>query len=238
MNFGNLKILSRASVSKAVSDMISNQVLELIINEGTKDVAFRTKCLQEDSKFDVVADQYQYVLSDSTETVENYLFPDKSGLWWNAGSAASPDWQKLSPRTLEWLDENIPNWRAASSSNPKYYAVQGENLVLHPTPDTSLTDGFWFYFIKYPSTMTAAANYPFMYGTSEMTHLACLSDSIIKYARYKMLEMMKAELEIKEDTIIAAEKVYKSEVYEKTRMLMERPDVQADRDVKFMGRRA
>ena len=158
MVFSDLKRVIVGLIPKA--NEVSNELLELAINETVRDINSRLFLLKENSKFDVAADQFLYDLSDSGETVSRFLKID-IGLWWNAGTAANTNWKKLYPRTLKYLDKNFPQWRDANSSNPLYYAKDGKYLTIYPAPDTDLTEGFWLYFIENTRNMTSKDHYPF-----------------------------------------------------------------------------
>ncbi len=179
MNLGNLRTLSRLSVPSAKKARISNSNLDMIINIVVRDVNARLRLLNQDSKFNVVADQYKYDLSSSSETVERFGKIDNLGLWWNAGSASSPDWRRLYPKTLKWLDNKFQQWRDQDSTDPLYYAKKGRYLYLYPTPDTALTDGFWLYFIEQTQTMSEDAHFPFGFD-EEISEFSILTDVIIK----------------------------------------------------------
>ena len=179
MNLGNLKILSRLSIPGAKVSRIKNTNLEIIINVVVKDINARLMLLNQDEKFNVVADQYKYNLGDSSETVTRFSKVDNLGLYWNAGSASSTDWRRLYPKTVKWLDKNFPQWRDADSGDPLYYAKKGRYIYTYPTPDTALTNGFWLYFIEQTRTMAQSTHYPFGY-TTEISEYSILTDVIIK----------------------------------------------------------
>ena len=189
MNLSNLRKLCRLSVPAAKKSRITTPSLDLIINEVVKDINARLKLLNQDEKFNVVADQYRYDLSDSEETVTRFSKIDNLGLYWNAGSATSPDWKRLYSKTVKWLDKNFPQWRDADSSNPMYYAKKGRYLYICPTPDTALSSGFWLYYIQNPVPMSSNSSYPFG-GTVEISEYSILTDAIIAGVRATILPMI------------------------------------------------
>ena len=138
MTLANLRILARAYVPGYKT--ASNSVLDLVINNGVKDIATFSACLKKNDTFNVTAETMEYALS--TELTD-FLVPDKPGLWWNAGTAGSPDWQKLDPKTLETLDYDRPDWRDEDSDDPLEYTIDGDVVTIFPKPDTTLADGFW-----------------------------------------------------------------------------------------------
>jgi hypothetical protein len=179
MTLANLKTLCRLNVPAAKASRISDTNLTLVINTVVQDINARLKLLNQDEKFNVVAEQYKYNLGDSDETVTRFSKIDKLGLYWNAGSATSPDWRRLTTTTVKWLDKNFPQWRDADSGDPLYYAKRGRYLYLYPTPDTALTDGFHLYFIEGTRAMSSNSHWPFGYD-SEIPEYSILTDVIIK----------------------------------------------------------
>lgn len=182
MNLSNLRTMSRLLVPELKTGRMENGQLDLIINMVIRSINGRLCLLKEDSKFNVIAEQYKYDLSNSSETVNRFFKVDKPGLYWNRGTTASPDWKKLDPKSLEWLDENVPQWRNADSGDPLYYAKEGKYLLVHPTPDTTLSNGFWLYFIENTRDMTSDGHYPFGYDT-EIPEYKILDDAIIEGIR-------------------------------------------------------
>ena len=188
MKLSELRTFSRLSLPGAKKNRITNTQLDTIINVSANDVNIHLGLLPQDSKFNVKADQYKYDLSDSEETVERFTAIDNLGLYWNSGTAASPDWSRMETKTLKWLGNNFPQWRDAGSGDPQYYAKKGRYLYLYPTPDTALTDGFWLYFIEKAPTMSANGDYPF--GNSvEIPEFSILSDVIIKRVEWWIAPM-------------------------------------------------
>ena len=116
----NLRALCRSMIPGCKVDVVPDTVLDLLINEGVKDIAAYTKCLPTNKRFNAVASQgtalNPYVLSS---VIGDYLVVDKPGLWWNQGTVAAPDYKKLNPRTQEWLDGNRPNWRDIDDGYPQ-----------------------------------------------------------------------------------------------------------------------
>src|SRR3990167_2601830 len=101
MNFGDLKTLARAYVPQATVRVITNDVLELILNEAALDVATRTHCLKAVGTFNVTASDGEYNLSDE---LTRYLMLLEPGIWWNNGT----NWIELDPKTMDFMDERYP----------------------------------------------------------------------------------------------------------------------------------
>ncbi len=47
----------------------------------------------------------------------------------------------LSHKPLDWLDMELPRWRTTTGAAKYFSQVTSEQIVLAPTPDTSMTDG-------------------------------------------------------------------------------------------------
>ena len=178
MNLGNLRTLARAVVPQARSRAIVSATLDIILNEGALDVAHNLACLKVNTKFDADAEDGEYSLTSDVSS--EILGIDRPGLWWNDTNR----WWQLDPETLRSLDEKYPNWRDDGSGDPRRYAQDGDNLIIHPKPDTSTTNGFWLYHFNRGGSMTASGHFPFHITndqTTEIAMLAPLSKLIIKY---------------------------------------------------------
>ena len=224
MNFGNLKILARAYVPGAKVSVVSDSVLNLLLNQGVVEIAALTICLKANKKFNVVADQREYVLSS---VVGDFLIMDDPGVYWYNGSS----WKQLCPVTMKWLDENRPNWRDEDSGDPKHYYQESDTLGFHPTPDTSLASGFHVYYGKKPSGMTTEDQYPFG-GEAEITHLSILSEAILYYWKWKILPALNKD---GTDNFRLAERAFYNEITLKKAMLARRPDISASRYNQMQG---
>ncbi len=225
MTFGDLKSLSRAYLPGAKVNTISNTRRNLILNEGAVDVAALSKCLSTSGKFTVTAEKADYL----TYTVlTRFLLPHKSGLYWYDGTT----WRQLDPVTQKYMDERHTNWRDEDSDSPERYFIEGDILTLHPKPNTTLAEGAQMYFFAAPERMTDNAHYPFGHDT-EIVRLSILSEAILKYWKWKGMGILGKSTQ---DEMGAAEKAYKTEVYEKVELLRRRPDIQGSRYTKYRGR--
>jgi hypothetical protein len=225
MTLENLRTMCRAMIPTATAQKVSEPFLDLLINEGVKDIAAYTACLKDNTKFNVTEDVDEYNLST---LIPSYIVPDKPGLWWNDGTL----WKKLNPRTIAWLDSNRPNWRNLESSDPQDYSIDSGIVTLVPTPDTTLANGLWLYHGKKPTPMTDKSHYPFSGSTTEYAYLSMFDLSIVYYVKWKIEPMV--SMENSEDL---TEMNYKKEREEKFMLLKRRPDVSASDDTKFTGRR-
>jgi hypothetical protein len=190
MNLQNLRNLAREIIPSLKVDQKPNETtttqigLDLILNEAVKDIAAFTGCLPTNKKFNAVASQgtvaNPYVLST---VIGNFFTMSGGGLCWNEGTAASPQWKTLNPRTIEWMNEHRNNWREIAAGTPEDYVIDGDNLIIVPAPVSSLASGFWLFYGKAPTVMSATSHFPFSGSTTELTHLSPFDMAIIYFAR-------------------------------------------------------
>ncbi len=221
MTLSQLRQLGRAMIPG--SKGIDNATFDLILNEGVNDVNTFVVCFKSNGKFNVTAGQSEYNLSI---VLTNYLTPDKSCLWWNNGTM----WKPVYPRTLKWLDENVPNWRSLGNGTPLYYSVDGDVLTVSPPPQTTLASGFWFYYGKKATPMTQENHFPFSGTAVEFTHLSMFNMAIIKYLKWVLDPMLN-----KDGDANLSYQEYLRERAEKKALFERRIDIAHASDVKFQG---
>jgi hypothetical protein len=217
----NLRLLARAMIPGAKIQVIPDDVMDILLDEGVKDIASYTLCLKSNKKFDVVANQAEYNLSVE---ISDYLAVDKSGLWWNNGTTFKP----VNPRTLKWLDINVPNWRNRSSGSPLNYSIDADILTVSPPPETALTDGFWLYYGKKPTPMTENDHYPFSGSTTEFTHLSIFDFAIILFVKMRLEPMLNKNADAN-----LSRQEYLQEREEKKNLFYRRKDISSDNDTRM-----
>ena len=216
MNLGELITMGRSRVPGAKSSVIDDDVIRIILNQGKDELCFYAKCLPVNEKFSTVASTEEY---DLTSELTRYLMPQPSGLWWNAGSSASPNWQQLDAVTIGWLDKYKPAWRDASAGSPLYYYIEGDKANVHPKPTSSLTDGLWMYHYQKSADMSQDDDYPFG-GSNEISRLSVFSEALLLYWE------MRANFMINEEALaLQAKQAYLQERGEKIALLNTRPDL-------------
>lgn len=220
MTLTDFRTVIRAIVPSAKVSVVDNTFMDLLINKGVDDVNIRAAALREDGKFDVNAEQQTYLFST---VLPNYEAMADGGLWWNEGTVASPNWKKLDPMTRRSLNDQHPLWMSLSSDNPLRYVTENNNLIIDPKPDASLTNGFWAFYIKKATYMTAGGHYPFSGSTIEIANLRILDDAIIDYVRWKLAGPLKSE-----DKGILLEQDYEKSIAQKIRLLERRLDIGAN----------
>lgn len=228
MTLTDFRTLIRAYVPGAKIKVITNTILTLLINKAVDDVNSFGMLLKDTKKFDVKSEQAEYDIL--TEVTDDFLTMDRPGIWWNAGTASSPDWIQLNPVTEKWLDRFQSNWRDEGSSDPKYYVNKTGKITFHPKPKTSLTNGFWLYYVKASANMTLGTHFPFTGSTGELTFLRDMDDPIIDYVRWKLQRPLG-----KESIGVVTEKVYEDMRLEKLELVNRKVDISAHRDAKMRG---
>lgn len=229
MILSNFKLLSRGYIPGAKAQIITDPVLTLILNNGVKDIAAYTACLKANKRFNITEDQAEYLLST---VIGDYLVTDKSGLWWNQGTEAIPNWKKLNSRTLAWLDINRQNWRDLASGTPQDYSIDSDILTLVPKPNTTLANGLWLYYGKTSVPMTEEGHFPFVGSDVELIHLSVFDDAILKYAEWKINPILN-----KDQTEDITEGQYKRAREEAFTIFKKRRDIAIDKDARFQGPR-
>ena len=223
MKLSEYKTLTRAYIPGAKAQVITNDVLNLILNKGVRDIAGYTACLKANKRFDVEADKAEYELSS---VIGDYLTPDKPGLWWNSGT----QFVKLNPRTLEYLDTNRPNWKDLGSGTPQDYSIDGDIITLVPAPETTLAEGLWLYYGKNSVDMSKEDDYPFSGSSKEYTHLSVFDDAIINYCTWKINPILN-----KDQTLDITEAQYKRAREEAYKIFKKRRDIAADSEARLRG---
>jgi len=230
MKLSDLRIMARALIPGSKVGSIKNPLLDAILNAGVLDIATHTACLKTNKKFTVTAEDYDYSLSS---VLGDYLVMDRPGIYWNAGTAAAPDWQQLDPRTLKYFDRHSSDWRDDDSDDPLEYSIDGDVLTLRPTPDTTLANGLWIYYGKRPTPMTAPGHYSFSGSTTEYTHLSVFDDVILAYWEWKAQKILNKG----QDQYKLKETAYRAIREEKFSLFKRRPDISFHRDAKLQGRK-
>jgi len=219
MILSEYRTLIRLYVPSAKVTRVNDNQLDTLINRGVNDVNEFALAYQGNKKIDVTAEEDTI---DLTSEIDDYLTIDKPGVWWNSGSASSPNWIKLDPYTRESLDREFPLWRDDASNDPQRYIIESNKLITHPKADTTLSEGLWAYFIKTAVAMTSGEHYPFTGSLVEITAFRVLDDAIIDYVRWKLARPLGQE-----QLGVITERDYRANLADKTRQLKRRLDLTA-----------
>lgn len=183
MILSDFRTIIRGSIPGLTIAKVDAVLLDKIINSMVTEIAAYVVAIKTNDTFNVTAETGTYDLST---ILPSFLSPDKPGLWWNDGT----QWKKVYPRTLKWLDTNRPNWRNLSSGNPKDFSIDGNVLTIVPTPNTTLANGFKFYYGKKPTPMTSDGHYPFSGSTTEYVYLSVFDWAIVNGVRWRLKPML------------------------------------------------
>ena len=231
MTLGQLKnyaawLCPWAKLSTAPAGVVNNMI-QIAANE----IAARTLCLPKNIKFNAVAGTTgvgEYALS----TIDaEFVQIAESGLYWNQGTVATPDYKQLDPVTLKWLDENRRNWRSTAAGTPEVFFQDGDTLSIYPAPVSALTNGFWLYYSLKAFTMSSDTDYPF-YEDAQLARLTILDRAIVLH--FKMQVLSAAD---KKDDFNLCQKEYEVEIAKCKGILMTNRAVLNSRYNRFQGRK-
>ena len=212
MNLSSWKSYIRAVIPAATISSVPDAMITQILNSGALDITKKTLCLKKNQQFNVVSGQGQY---DLNAILGDYLTPDKSGLYWNNGT----EFTEVFPRTTKELDNEYPNWRSLSPGNPQFYAIEETILTVVLTPNTSLTNGFWFYYTPMSTDMVNSSDFPFVGSASEIRRLRIFDEALEAYARWKISPILN------KDQQDITQQIYSSTLKEAGDLWDKRPDV-------------
>lgn len=225
MTLDDFKTLIRAYVPGSKVSVVTETVMEKIINKGVDDINSYGNLYKKEINFNATAETSEYSFSSMAAS---FLKMDKEGVWWNSGSALVPAWKQLIPVTKKYLDTFRPNWREAASGDPEVYYTDQELIRIFPTPAETLTNGFLMYYIKKAAPMAQGSHYPFTGSTTELTALSDTDDAIIDYVRWKLSHPLG-----KDQQGIVAESDYIKVRTEKIRLATQRLDVSSHQRFKM-----
>lgn len=214
MQLSQLLQIARAQISTAKVSVVDDPTLTLVLNNATVQIATISKCTKGNKKFDMKANQFEYILAN---VIGDFLLPDKPGLWW----LNSSNYMQVYPKTLEWFDQYQADWRSRSATQPQFYSIDGDILTVVGTPQLTVADGFWLYYIKKPVFMAATTDYPFT-GTVETTRFDVFDDAIFAYAKWKVDPMLDKQ------GVDMSEAAFNREVTKAKKLFEQRPDISTD----------
>jgi len=228
MNRGNLKTYCIASVPGIKSGSITTALLEQMIQLAADRVAIDLLCLKTNEKFTATINVSEYSLNTS---VSNFGVIAESGLYYNQGTIASPEYKQLRPITLKWLDEHRAGWRDAGSDTPQYFYQEDDTLGVIPKPSATLANAFWLYFCQRAFQMTTDTQFPF-YDTVQETRLSILDWAIVLSFKIQALGVLGQV-----DNYRLAEVAYRTEMDRVDGLLKRNLAIQNSRYNMFQGRR-
>jgi len=228
MKLSEFRSLIRLLVPGANINRVPNVTLDIIINKGARDVNSRAKVLIKSGYFNAVADVGAYRIHEQSD-ITDFVLVGESGLWYNRGSVASPNYQQLDGVNRTYLNEYHKNWHVADSSNTLYAIFDPNLITVYPKPTAALDNAFFLPdYVHQTTDMGSGDDYPFTGSTTEYPGLEVLDDSIIDYVRY----MLKRAVGKDQSGIITRQE-YEQTISVGKLMLNRRPDYKANRDYRM-----
>ncbi len=232
MKLSEFESFIRLIVPSANSQRVSQSRLRLLINKGVRKINVTGKVLTKKGYFNAVADTGEYTITDQSGILD-YVLVGESGVWYNNGTEASPNYIEVEGADRTYLNEKIPNWHSAGSGQPKYAVFDPNLIVIVNKPSASLTNGFMLPDYVYNTVdMTLPDHYPFSGSTVEWPNLEVLDDAIIDYVRW----MLRLSIGKKQEGIVTRQE-YDATVNLAIRLLNRRPDFRSNSDFRLSGRR-
>ena len=220
MILSEFRTLIRAYVPSAKVSVIPTDLLDTLINKAVEEVNVRARALPSSTAFTTTANIATYSL---LTYLPRYVTMNVGGLWWNSGTVLVPDWTRLEAFTRGSLQDIYTAWMNDAAGDPKRYIIEGDSLIIHPTPDATLAGALWAFYIAAPVAMTADTHYPFSGSTSEITSLTVFDDAIIDYVRWKLSRPLGTDQQG-----IITEKNYMEVLTERTILYENRLDIGAN----------
>ena len=227
MNLSTFKQVIRAEVPGAKIAVVGEDFLTTLINMGVDDVNAIAAAYRGDEKFDAEAEKQTYLFS---AIITDYVCMAPGGLWWNQGTALSPNWKQLDGLTRNSMSSLWPQWLNASSNSPLNYFTENNNLIINPKPSADLTDGFWAFYVKKAVAMSSGGHYPFSGSTTEITSLSVLDEAIVDYVRWKLARPLGQAQQG-----VITEQDYRKNLFEKIILLNRRLDVTSNPRLRMRG---
>jgi len=179
MTLGEMIERVRRQLPSATVESVSDAIITSELNVAVNKTNIITRVYKGYKDFTLTVNKQTYSLL--TDVDSNYIGREKRGVvYYNASSESS----LLIPKTAKWLDLSIPNWRDASASEPQYYYIDADDLVLYPKP--SVANTLRVHFVKKATAMDDNDNYPWFNLPTGSGVLESLDDAIVAYAVWKL----------------------------------------------------
>lgn len=126
-----IRDMARKRLGETTARFWSDVELNVWLDEGGHDIAFKTKSLRSNSTLTTTSGTGEYSLSSIATGILSVL-----GVEYKQDAV---NWVKLPATTRKILDRETPGWRNSNSSTPmSYYWDREENLFgVYPKPDST-----------------------------------------------------------------------------------------------------
>ena len=221
MVWNNLLAYIRLRIPEISSTtVISDANMLILTNLICKEFADLTECLPTYTQFDTVNGTQIY--SVSTE-IPTYLRMRKEGAFWY--DTTNTKWTQLRSRLFSQINEHEKTWINRGSGSPLYFWIEGNEIGLHPKPDTTtlLDTGVRVYHYAQSTNMDGGTKYPFSGSTTQYPHLAQYDETIVDGVRYKVKQILNKAQEAEEPKALFFAKCEKIK-----QELLSRPDLVKD----------
>lgn len=213
MDRAELKALALIYTAGAKPNTFTDDIMNQILKNAALDLAAYGVLLPTKVNFNAAVFSGFGAATYNLNTVApGFLVPDRQGLWWNSGTVSVPAWKEILPKTEDWMNEYIRNWRDQSAGEPQYWWTKFNNLYVWPGPTAALTSGFEFNYGAAPHDADDDEYY--FYGETLYPNFELLDEAIMLFFKWKALGALG-----KEDNYQLAENAYKREREEKVNML-------------------
>jgi hypothetical protein len=187
MTWTNFLVYLRLKIPEAASTVITDANMLIITNLICTEFADLTECLQTYTQFDTVAEQQIYKISTEIPT---FLRIRKEGAYWY--DTDNSRWIYLRSRTFAQLSERERTWINRDSGIPLYFWIEGDEMGLHPKPDTTTTgdSGVRVYHFAQSTDMTAGGHYPISGSTTKYPHISQYDEVLVEGVKYRVKDIL------------------------------------------------
>ena len=185
MTLTQILSLIRVKIPAAPTSVISDANATIILNNGALEIARFTKCLPTYASFDTAADTIEYNLAS---LITDYLCPLETDMM-HVLYYDGDEYTDLDIVTLGYMMDNYPDWLTADSGDPERVVIIGDTMFAHPAPESTITNGFMFFYVKKPHQMDSTYVYPFG-GTTELSRLSPFHTLLIDYFEMEAYEVL------------------------------------------------
>lgn len=137
----------RMQLGETTASFWTDTQLNTWINDGSRDIAWRTKCLVTSGLMTTTEDECEYALS----TLSSLAIEILDAYYYNSDSE---DWYKLQPTNRKRLDVSNPGWLGADAGEPTNYAydLKQDWLLIWPAPDSNNYGEYFKAYYAYDAT--------------------------------------------------------------------------------------
>jgi hypothetical protein len=222
MNLGDLKFRIKLQVPSIKDTGMTDDDITDLLNQACDDVNMFGKFYRSERVFNIESEKQIYQISSFCP---DYLGIDKGGVWFKYND----EWVEVYPRTKEYLNEFIPNWRSAQSVPvPQYYWVDVDDIGFYQKPSQDITGGGLLCYLKRATPMSNNNHFPYTGTSTEIGALRPIDDALIAYVRWKT----KVSLANNPRGVDAFAE-YERDLLRAVRQVMRRPDLTIDRSYRL-----